>query len=136
MWKLWPPFLGLGISMRSLSKDYRKVTMVLKKNFWNANYFGTQYGGGIFAMTDGVHVLMLIKNLPKKYSIWDKSAHIDYLKKGLTELTAAFEITAEDIRFIEMEMASKSAMDWVAQVDIVDKQGQVVAKVTRTISIK
>lgn len=136
IWNLWPPFVGLGISVKEISKDYKKVTMVLKKRPWNVNYFGTQYGGGIFSMTDGVHMLMLVRNLPKKYRIWDKSASIEYLKRGKTTLTAEFVITDQDIEFIEREMAEKSALDWVATVDVFDANGQTIAQVTRTLSIK
>lgn len=87
-------------------------------------------------MTDGLHMLMLIKCLPKKYRIWDKSANITYLKRGLTNLTAEFVITDEDLHFIQNEVASKSAIDWTANVDIKDTSGQVIAQVTRTLSIK
>lgn len=136
IWNLWPPFIGLGIGVKSISKDYRSVVTVLKKRFWNANYFGTQYGGGIFAMTDGVHMLMLVRNLPKQYRIWDKSATIEYLKLGKTTLTANFVINDDDLNFIQTEMAQKESMDWAATVDIHDADGQTVAQVTRVVSIK
>lgn len=136
VWNFWPPFIGLGISIKEISKDYKKVVVILKKRPWNVNYFGAQYGGGIFAMTDGVHMLMLIRNLPKKYRIWDKSANIEYLKRGLTNLTAEFILTDQDLQLIEKEVTEKSKMDWEANVDIKDSDGQIVAKVRRTLSIK
>lgn len=136
LWNLWPPFLGLGISIKKISEDFKRVTVVLKKRPWNSNYFGTQYGGGIFSLTDGVHMLMLIKNLPKNYRIWDKSASIEYLKRGLTNLTAEFTITDKDIASIQQTVSEKSEMDWVAKIDIYDKAGQIIARVTRTLSIK
>lgn len=136
LWNFWPPFLGLGISIKNISEDYKKVTVVLKKRPWNVNYFGTQYGGGIFSMTDGVHMLMLVKNLPRKYRIWDKSANITYLKRGHTHLTAEFSITDDDLKFIETELTDKSAIDWMANVDIKDTSGQIIAQVTRILSIK
>lgn len=136
IWNFWPPFLGLGISIKNISNDFKKVTTVLKKRPWNANYFGTQYGGGIFCMTDGVHMLMLIRNLPKKYKIWDKAASITYLKRGLTQLSAEFILSDDDLKFIESEIKNKSAIDWTADIDIKDTSGQIVAQVRRTLSIK
>ena len=135
-WNLWPPFLGLGISIKDISPDYKKVITILKKHFWNANYFGTQYGGGIFSMTDGVHMLMLVRNLPKGYRVWDKSASIQYLKRGHTTLTAEFIITDEDLAFIQQKAQAESNLDWSATIEIKDTAGEVVAKVVRTMSIK
>lgn len=136
VWNLWPPFLGLGIRIKDVSKDFRKVTVVLKKRPWNANYYGTQYGGGIFAMTDGIHILMLIQNLPKKYKIWDKSATINYIRRGTTHLIAEFKITEQDLMSIQQTLSTQSSMEWVATVDIFDAHGEIIAKVSRTISIK
>lgn len=136
IWNLWPPFLGLGISIKKVSDDFKHVTVILKKRPWNVNYFGTQYGGGIFSMTDGVHMLMLVKHLPKKFRVWEKAASIEYLKRGHTNLTADFVITDEEINHIKKEVLEKSAMNWIVVIDIHDKTGQVVAKVKRTLSIK
>jgi acyl-coenzyme A thioesterase PaaI-like protein len=135
-WNLWPPFLGLGISIRNASEDFRKLTIVLKKRPWNVNYVGTQYGGGIFAMTDGVHMLMLLRNLPKTYQVWDKSAQIDYLKPGKTDLMAEFELTDQQIKEIESDLSGKGSIDWKVGVDIQDKSGTIIARVTRTVTIK
>lgn len=136
LWNFWPPFIGLGIRIHKLAADYKKVRMELKKRPWNANFFGTQYGGGIFAMTDGIYVLMLLYNLPKKYIIWDKAASIEYLKKGHTHLHADFVITDAELKKIEKDVAEKKSLDWSKSVDIKDSSGEVVARVVRTLSIK
>lgn len=136
IWNFWPPFLGLGIKIKSVSKDNKKVTVILKKRPWNVNYFGVQYGGGIFSMTDGIHMLMLVQNLPKKYRIWDKSASIEYIKKGRTNLYADFILTDEDLVLIQKEVSEKSKMDWERTVDIKDDSEQIVARVNRKLSIK
>jgi acyl-coenzyme A thioesterase PaaI-like protein len=136
IWNFWPPFLGLGISLKNISDDFKKITVVLKKRPWNVNYFGSQYGGGIFAMTDGIHMLMLVRNLPKNYRVWDKAANIRYLRRGLTNLTAEIAITNEDLTYIQNEVQKKSTIDWDAEIDIKDDTGQIVAHVVRTLSIK
>lgn len=135
-WNLWPPFLGLGLAIKKIAPDFRSVRVVLKKRPWNVNYFGSQYGGGIFAMTDGIHMLMLIRNLPRKYRIWDKAANIIYLKRGHTQLYADLNITEEDLVYIQNTVTEDLPLDWVANVEIKDEHGQIVAKVERTLSIK
>jgi acyl-coenzyme A thioesterase PaaI-like protein len=136
IWNLWPPFVGLGISIEEVSSDFRYVRVRLKKRPWNVNYFGTQFGGGIFSMTDGVHMLMLVKSLPRDFRIWDKSASIDYLKRGQTDLIAEFKLTEEQLQEIQSKMAHENKIDWSATVEIKNLDGTVVARVVRVLSIK
>lgn len=136
IWNLWPPFLGLGISIESMSPDYRRIVIRLKKRRWNVNYFGTQFGGAIFSMTDGVHMLMLVRNLPKKYRIWDKSASIEYLRRGTTDLIAEFDLSERDLKDIVDNLESKDSMEWSRVVEVKDADGGVVARVQRTVSIR
>jgi hypothetical protein len=49
---LWPPFRGAGIRVTHVSADYREVDVALKLGLLNRNYFGTQFGGSLYAMTD------------------------------------------------------------------------------------
>jgi acyl-coenzyme A thioesterase PaaI-like protein len=136
IWNLWPPFLGLGIVIEEVSADSRYVRVRLKKRPWNVNYFGTQFGGAIFSMTDGIHMVMLVKNLPKGLRVWDKSASIEYLKKGQSDLIAEFKITAKELEDIQQTILEKQKMDWSASIDIIDTEGTTVARVTRILSIK
>ncbi len=52
LWNFWPPFFGAGIHVRSVTDDLRHFEVSLKLHFWNKNFFGTQYGGSLFSMTD------------------------------------------------------------------------------------
>ena len=86
----WPPLLGAGIKIKSLSRDYRDIVVNLSLRWYNKNYVGTHFGGSIFAMTDPFYMLMLIKNLGDEYIVWDKAAQIDFKKPGTGVLTAHF----------------------------------------------
>ena len=71
---LWPPFLGAGIKVTRVSADYREIEVTLKLGLTNRNYFGTQFGGSLFAMTDPFFALMMLRNLGPDYVVWDKEA--------------------------------------------------------------
>lgn len=75
----WPPFIGTGIRVKSISKDFTDITVELKLRFWNKNYVGTQFGGSIYAMTDPFYMLILMENLGREYIVWDKAANIRFL---------------------------------------------------------
>jgi Domain of unknown function (DUF4442) len=54
---LWLPYLGSGIRIIEISKDFRYVKVCLKRSWYNMNYVGTQFGGSIYAMTDPFYML-------------------------------------------------------------------------------
>ena len=114
----------------------RKVEVRLKLRFWNKNFFGTQYGGSLFSMTDAMYSVMLIENLGSDFVVWDKSATIRYLKPGRTDVKASFEITQDDIQKIKSELSAKDKMDWHRPVQIFDKSQILIAEVDKVIYIR
>ena len=135
-WNLWPPFLFSGIKVIKRSKDMRHIAVKLKLRFWNANFVGTQYGGLIFSMADPFYMVMLIQNLGPSYSIWDKTSTIRFLKPGKTDLFASFDLQESDLALIRKEVDEQSKIEWIRKIEIRDTQGEIVAEVEKTISIK
>jgi acyl-coenzyme A thioesterase PaaI-like protein len=132
----WPPFFFAGIRVTRITQDIRHIQVKLKLRFWNANYVGTQYGGSIFSMTDPFYMLMLINNLGSEYSVWDKSATIRYLKPGRTDLTAEFLLTEEDLDSIRKNVHENGKMYWIRKIEVKDLNGELIADVDKTLSIK
>lgn len=119
-----------------VSAGYRHIKVKLKLRFWNANYVGTQYGGSIFSMADPFYMVMLIENLGHEYSVWDKASRIRYLKPGRTDLFVEFDLSEDDLSAICAQVAEQGKMDWERKVVIKDRNGEVVAEVDKTISIR
>ncbi len=132
----WPPFLLSGIKIIKKSPDFRQATVRLKLHFWNCNYFGTQYGGLLYSMTDPLYVLMLIHNLGSQYSIWNKASLIRFVKPGRTDVFAEFLLVEEDLEQIRQTLKDNEKMEWIRTVNILDKEGNKVAEIEQTISIK
>ncbi len=132
---LWPPFLGAGITVTRISADYRDVEVRLAMRVFNRNYVGTHFGGSLFAMTDPFFMLMMIHNLCPDYVVWDKAGAIDYLRPGRGTVHAHFHLTAADVRRATRETAHGKKYEPQFQVDIVDAQGTLVARVAKTLYI-
>ncbi|CRX37678.1 DUF4442 domain-containing protein [Estrella lausannensis] len=136
LWRFWPPFLFSGIRIERLDRDFRYARVRLKLRFWTANYVGTQFGGSLFSMTDPFYMLMLIKNLGPEYSIWDKSASISYVKPGRSDVLAEFTLSDDDLAAIVSALQTSDRLLWTRQIEIKDLEGEVVARVDKTVSIK
>ena len=133
---IWPPFLGAGITVEKISKDFRQAKVRLKHGLLNRNILGVHFGGSLFAMTDPFFMMMVSQNIGKGYIVWDQAAKIEFLKPGRGKVHANFEITQEQIDDIisATESGDKILRDFV--VDVKDQEDDVVARITKTLFIR
>ncbi|WDD97561.1 DUF4442 domain-containing protein [Thalassomonas actiniarum] len=133
---LWPPIFFSGIKIKHLSADYRSAQATLTMRPWNTNAMGAHFGGSLYAMTDPCYMLMLMAQLGKDYVVWDKSADIDYIKPGKGLVTADFLISEALLDDIIKNTANGDKYLPQLPVYVKDAQGDVVAKVNRTLYIR
>jgi len=133
---LWPPFLGAGVSATRVSDDYCEVDFKLKLGLLNRNYFGTQFGGSLFAMTDPFYALMMLKNLGAGYVVWDKAGAIRYWKPGRGDVFAHFRLGADAIGRARRATARGGRHEPTSTVAIVDRAGETVADVGKTLCVR
>lgn len=133
---LWPPFLGAGITVEKIAKDFRYARVRLKHGMLNRNILGVHFGGSLFAMTDPFFMMMVSQNLGKDYIVWDQAAKIEFLKPGKGAVHASFELSQEQIDDIinTAESGNKVLKDFV--VDVKDREGDVVARITKTLYVR
>ncbi|HYD19750.1 MAG TPA: DUF4442 domain-containing protein [Patescibacteria group bacterium] len=133
---LWPPFLGGGIKVTKIGKDFNDITVEMKLRSWNSNYFGTHYGGSMFSMTDPFFALIATKNLGRDYIVWDKESSIKFKKPGVGKISAHFNISAEKLQEIRDFADKNPKVEPTFIVEIKDEKGDVVAEVSKTLYIR
>ena len=134
---LWPPLLFSGIRIRHISDDFRAVDVELRERFYNKNYVGCHFGGSLFAMTDPFWILMVMRNLDRSFTVWDRSAEIVFLRPGRGTVSASFRLTEEALDDIRVNTAEQGATYLRSfPVDIVNSDGDPVARVTKTLHIR
>lgn len=133
---LWPPFLGASTRVKRLATDFSDIEVRLKLGFSNRNYVGTHFGGSLYAMTDPFFMLMLMRQLGRDYYVWDKSGSIDYIKPGRGTVRARFRLEPDMLEDIRRRTAAGDKYLPQLQVDILDQQDELVARVFKTLYIK
>lgn len=136
MINLYGPFVGAGVKLEKMSKDYREARVSMKLTFYNKNYMGTQFGGSLYAMVDPWYMLMLIKNLGKDYIVWDKAATINFRKPGKGKVYAEFKLTDAHLEEIKKHVEKNTKMDYVFKVEIKDDAGKLIADVDKVLYIR
>jgi hypothetical protein len=108
----------------------------MKMRWYNRNYVKTHFGGSLYAMTDPFFMLMLIHILGKEFVVWDKAAHIDFIKPSQGKVTARFLITEEQIEDILKNTSAGQKYFPEFSVDIENEAGEKVARVVKTLYIR
>ena len=117
--------------MQEMSSDFKYSKVKLRKYLLNKNLTGHIFGGTLFSAGDPVHTIMLwqiFTNRGYKLQSFLKSAKIDYLKPAGSSLTAEYHITDEVIDAFEKGLREKGKHSHWFTVELVDKQGDVVAR--------
>ena len=133
---LYPPYLGAGIRVHHLARDFRDIRVSMNLRWYNRNYVGTHFGGSLYAMTDPFFMLMLIQNLGREYIVWDKASAIEFVNPGRGRVHAHFELTQDRIDRICKQAAVKSKILPQFVVAVRDDQDEVVAQVTKTLYVR
>lgn len=132
----YPPYWATGIVIRSVAPDYRRMTVQMKMHWYNRNYVGTHFGGSLYAMTDPFYMLMLLQVLSKEYLVWDKAAHIDFIKPGKGTVTAEFHVDQSLLEAIAANTTEGQKYLPELPVEIKDEDGELVARVTKTLYVR
>ena len=106
----YAPYLGAGIRVTHIADDFRSATVEMRQRWYNTNYVGTHFGGSLYSMVDPMYMLLLMRRLGNDYIVWDKSAHIDFIRPGKGKVVAHFELTDERLDEIRAATAGGEKM--------------------------
>jgi len=87
-------------------------------------------------MTDPFWMLLVMQNIGRDYYVWDKAGAIDFVKPGRGTVFAEFRI--DDVVLDELRAATaggEKTLRWF-DTDVIDAQGDVVAKVRKQLYVK
>lgn len=132
----WPPFLFSGIRVKSISPDWRQISVELRLRWWNRNAVGTLFGGSLFAMIDPFYPLMLQHNLGPEYTVWVKSAAIEFIAPGRSVALATFQLSGERLDEIRTAAEGGNRCLPAFSVTITDPQGKPITRVDKVLYVR
>jgi acyl-coenzyme A thioesterase PaaI-like protein len=136
LFNLYPPFLGAGIRVADIARDWRHVRVRMPLRWFNRNYVGTHFGGSLYAMTDPFLMIMAIQNLGPDFVVWDKAAAIEFVAPGRGTVTAEFRLEEADLERMRQETAGGGkSLPWF-DVEVRGEDGTLVARVRKQLYIR
>ena len=118
-----------------VSDDLRSIKIKIPLNYKNSNYLGTMFGGSMASATDPIYMIQLITLLGNGYVVWDKSVLIRFKRPGNKTLYAEFVITDKFFEQIKNEINQYKEKDFILNVNLIDKEGNVYAEIEKVIYI-
>ena len=79
---LLPAYRGTGARVDRIGADWRYVRIRVPFNWRTRNAVGTIFGGSLYGAIDPVYMTMLRRILGDGFTVWDKSAAIEFLEPG------------------------------------------------------
>jgi hypothetical protein len=137
--RLYPPLLFQRIWVRRFHKGFRGVDVKINKSLFNKNYNGSIFGGTIYAGTDPFYALLFDQVLQRegfKVRVWLKSASIQYLKPGRTNLYFSIFITDEMLNDAVTALNTSGKFVKAYPMEIKDKHGELCATVMNEVYIR
>ena len=133
---LWPPYLGAGIRVHSYQLPLNEIVIKMPLKLRNTNLVGTHFGGNLYTMCDPWYMFILMNALGSDYIVWDYSAKIDFLKPGKNTVYATFTISEDRLKQIQDEVADGQKYLPSFETEIVDEDGETVAKVHKVLYVR
>ena len=132
----YPPYLGAGIRLKSISDDFHRVELEMKLRWWNRNAVGTHFGGSLQAMADPFYMLMLIQILGRDYIVWDKASTIRFKKPGRGTVRCIYELSPDQVASMKSEVDASGKKDFQLPLHILDEEDDIVCELEKIIYIR
>jgi len=128
--RFYPPLFFQRIWVINFGVDFKSVEVKINKSLFNTNYNKSIFGGTIFSATDPFYALLfdqLLRIRGFKTRVWLKSASIQYLKPGTTNLYFKIILSDEDVAEAEVALVEVGKFIKNYKIEIFNKQGELCA---------
>ena len=137
--RLYPPLFFQRIWVQKFETDFRGVSVKIAKSILNTNYNNSIFGGTIFTASDPFYALLfdqILKRKNLKTRVWLKSAQINYLKPGRSNLYFTIKLSEEQIAEAQHALITIGKFVKSYPIDILNDQGELCASVVNEVYIR
>jgi acyl-coenzyme A thioesterase PaaI-like protein len=137
--RFYPPLFFQRIWIQRFDKNFKSVEVKIFKSILNTNYNNSIFGGTIFAASDPFYAILFDQILAIrgfKTRVWLKSASIQYLKPGHSNLYFKIEISEIDIEEAIHVLNTIGKFVKAFPLEIYNKKGELCAIVNNEIYIR
>lgn len=135
-YNVFPAYRGTGARVVHIAGNWRYVRVKIPYNWRTRNLLGAIFGGSLYGAIDPVYMTLLRRNLGDGFTVWDKSAAIEFLRPGRDTLYAEFAVDDAEIAELRERLDPGESLDRTYRVSIVDEEGTVYAVCAKTLYVR
>ena len=133
---IYGPYLGAGVRVNHIASDWKELRVSMKLRWFNRNAVGTHFGGSLYSMVDPHLMLMLMQLLGPEYTVWDKSASIDFVRPGKGKVNSVLTLSDAQVSEVKERAENGRPLYPEFEVEIHNESGELVAKVLKTLYVR
>lgn len=137
--RFYPPLLLQRIWVINISPDLKSLKVKVTKSLLNKNYNSSIFGGTIYAATDAFYPVLfhqLLSHDNYKIIVWLKSASIQYLKPGHTNLYFQISISDEELNDAKLILNTEGKFVQSYEINLYNIHNQLCATVISEVYIR
>lgn len=137
--RLYPPLFFQRIWVKNIHSGFKGIDVKINRSLFTTNFGKSIFGGTIFSATDPFYALLfgqLMKRKGFRVTVWLKSAQINYLKPGRTNLYFTIRITDDMIAEAETALQQRGKFIKAYPIDIFDRSGQLCATAVNEVYLR
>jgi acyl-coenzyme A thioesterase PaaI-like protein len=136
LFSFYGPYLGAGIKVEHIDSNWRYCRVSMRLRWYNTNAVSVHFGGSLYSMVDPHYMLLVMKSLGKEYTVWDKSASIEFIRPGKGYVYAEFNVTDQMLEDIRENTQNGEKYCPTFSVDIKSEDGKTICRVEKTLYIR
>jgi hypothetical protein len=137
--RLYPPMFFQRIWVKKIHMGFKGIDVKINRSLFTTNFGKSIFGGTIFSATDPFYALLfgqLMKRKGFRVTVWLKSAQINYLKPGRTNLYYTILISDDMVSEVETALRQQGKFIKAYPIDIFDRSGQLCATAINEVYIR
>lgn len=137
--RFYPPLLLQRIWVRDIAKDFKSAKVKINLSLLNRNYNRSIFGGTLFSATDPFYPVLFHQLFSHKgYNViaWSKSAGIQFIKPGDSDLFFEVKISDDDIAEAENILNTEGKFMKFFLIEIFNKSGELCVAVHSEVYIR
>ena len=137
--RIYPPMFFQRIWVLNIHDAFMGIDVKINRSIFTTNLGSSIFGGTIFAAADPFYALLLGQIMQRKgykVTVWLKSAHIDYLKPGRTDLRYTIRLNEKSVHEVERALNEEGKFVRAFPIEVFDKYHELCATVSNEVYIR
>jgi len=135
----YPPMFFQRIWVKKVHPGFKGIDVKINRSLFTSNLGNSIFGGTIFSATDPFYALLfgqIMQHKGFKITVWLKSAQIQYIKPGRTDLFYTITISDEMIADAERALQTEGKFIKMYPIEIFDRHGELCATALNEVYIR